>query len=159
MAPIIRSASTADCAQLADLMCQLGYPTTSAEMGSRLAAILDNRDFQTLVAEEDGRILAMIGLHTAQPYERNAPYGLISALIVAEDARGRGIGSALVSAGEAWFQARGVESVVVTSRSTRTQAHGFYQRLGYELTGLRFVKLLDQPLQVVDRDAFEGADH
>jgi len=46
----IRDGKLSDGAELAALVCQLGYETTSAEMESRLISILKDPRYKTLVA-------------------------------------------------------------------------------------------------------------
>ena len=61
-------------------------------------------------------------------------------LVVAEKARGRGTGKALVRAAEERIAAAGCELIEVTSNVRLVEAHGFYAGLGYEQTSLRFAK-------------------
>ena len=46
--------------------------------------------------------------------------------------RGRGIGRAVVDAGERWLRERGVAKVQLMVRETNTAVVSFYDRLGYE---------------------------
>jgi GNAT superfamily N-acetyltransferase len=63
-------------------------------------------------------------------------------LIVDARCRSTGIGRALVNAAERMFAEAGCGMVEVTSNIRRTDAHAFYQHLGYELTSTRFMKTL-----------------
>jgi GNAT superfamily N-acetyltransferase len=67
------------------------------------------------------------------------------ALIVADGARDRGVGRDLLRAAEAWARDRGCEALMVATRVTRTDAHRFYRREGYDLdkTSHIFLKPLD----------------
>jgi GNAT superfamily N-acetyltransferase len=62
---------------------------------------------------------------------QSPPFALIGGLVVKEGIRGRGIGRRLCAWAEAWAWERSVETVRVTSRSTRFDAHRFYLRDGY----------------------------
>jgi GNAT superfamily N-acetyltransferase len=53
-----------------------------------------------------------------------------------------GIGRRLMERIEAWLRDHGATRLTLTSGKQRTEAHRFYRRLGYEETGLRFVKRL-----------------
>jgi ribosomal protein S18 acetylase RimI-like enzyme len=57
-------------------------------------------------------------------------------------ARGRGIGRALIATAEKDFVQRGIIRVALDIRLTREDAHKFYESLGYERNGWRFVKQL-----------------
>jgi ribosomal protein S18 acetylase RimI-like enzyme len=64
-------------------------------------------------------------------------------MVVDEAHRGRGIGARLVRAAEQELAAQRCYMVEVTSHLNRTDAHRFYERLGYERTSLRLARMLD----------------
>src|SRR5439155_2922627 len=138
----IRDAELDDAAELAVLMCELGYETKRAEMETRLKLILSNPAYKTFVAILDGRLCGMIGTFTYPSYEHNDSGGRILALVTSSAARRRGIGRALVATAEKDFAQRGVGRVALDTRLTREDAHKFYESLGYERNGWRFVKQL-----------------
>ena len=84
----------------------------------------------------------MVGAGIGHYYERNGSYSRIFTIVVDEADRNRGIGSALVAAAEDWFIDRHVISIIINSGTHRSDAHRFYQRLGYQETGIRLVKFL-----------------
>lgn len=139
----IRPAGMADASALASLMEQLGYPTGALEMEARLTGILPHSDYHTLVAELDSHIVGMIGVHLGHYYEKNGVYGQIVALVVEQEHQGQHIGSSLVVEGERWLKTRGVQTVIVNSGTYRQAAHRFYEHLGYQATGVRFVKTFE----------------
>jgi len=138
----IRDAELDDAAELAALMCELGYETKRTEMETRLKLILSNPGYKTFVATMDGCICGMIGTLTYPSYERNDASGRILALVTASTARRRGIGRALIATVEKDFAQRGIRRVSLDTRLTREDAHTFYESLGYERNGWRFVKQL-----------------
>jgi ribosomal protein S18 acetylase RimI-like enzyme len=138
----IRDAEFDDAAELAALMCELGYETKRTEMETRLKLILSNPGCKTFVATMDGCICGMIGTLTYPSYEHNDPSGRILALVTASTARRRGIGRALIATVEKDFAQRGIRRVSLDTRLTREDAHTFYESLGYERNGWRFVKQL-----------------
>ena len=138
----IRNACLDDSSAIARLMPQLGYPTTPDEMRERLEAILSNLDYITFIAEVRKEVVGMVGAGIGRYYESNGVYGRLLALVVDERWRGRGIGASLVARAERWLKARQATSIVVNSGRHRSEAHRFYSLLGYEETGVRFVKLL-----------------
>jgi len=85
-------------------------------------------------------LLGVLTLHITPVLHRAGPVGRLTMLVVDESARGEGIGRALVTAAEAYFAERGCALVEVTSNKRRTDAHAFYERLGYQGTSERFAK-------------------
>lgn len=138
----IRDAELNDAPELAALICELGYETTRAEMQTRLKLILSNPAYKTFVAIMDGCVCGMIGTLTYPSYEHNDPSGRIVALVTLSTARRRGIGRALVATAEKDFAQKGIRRVALDTRLTREDAHKFYESLGYERNGWRFVKRL-----------------
>jgi GNAT superfamily N-acetyltransferase len=140
--PTIREATLADAAAIAGLITQLGYPATPAAMHGRLEALLADPDYRTWVAEAAGQVVGVAGAGVGLQYAGDGIRGQLLALVVDELWRRRGIGAALVATVERWLRERGADAVVVNSRHSRLDAHRFYKQLGYQDTGLRFVKAL-----------------
>ncbi len=138
----IRDAKLTDAPELAALMSQLGYQTTSVEMRRRLQAILSDPRYHTFVAEIEDEICGMIGTLTHASHEHNDSSGKIIALVVSKQQRRSGVGRALVAAAEKDFASRHVTRVTLNTRFEREGAHRFYQALGYAKTGFRFAKNL-----------------
>lgn len=138
----IRDGKLSDAADLAALMCELGYETTGAEMESRLISILKDPRYKTLVALNDDKICGMIGTVSASSYLHNDLTGRIIALVVSRESRRRGIGARLIAKAEKNLIQRGITRVTVTARFEREKAHQFYEKLGYARTGFRFAKNL-----------------
>jgi GNAT superfamily N-acetyltransferase len=121
------------------LIGQLGYAVTASEVGERLAAMeADGR--VVLVAELDGVLVGCLSTSVMRVLHRPAPVGRISMMVVDEALRSRGIGAALVRAAEEVLAAQGCYMVEVTSHVRRTEAHRFYERLGYAKTSVRLAK-------------------
>jgi ribosomal protein S18 acetylase RimI-like enzyme len=138
----IRHAKFNDAPELAVLMCDLGYETERTEMETRLKLILSNPAYKTFVAIMDGSVCGMIGTFAYSSYEHNDPSGRILALVTSSTARRRGIGRVLIATAEKDFAERGISRVALDTRLTREDAHKFYESLGYERNGWRFVKQL-----------------
>ena len=139
---IIRDAKLTDAPALAALMCELGYKTTPAQMRRRLKSILCDDNYRTLLAEVDGKVCGMIGALAHASYEHNDLSGRILALVTLSSARRRGIGRALIASAEKDFAQKAITRVSLDTRLTRKDAHEFYESLGYERNGWRFVKQL-----------------
>jgi ribosomal protein S18 acetylase RimI-like enzyme len=138
----IRAAEINDAAALAQLMCALGYETTKSEMQMRLERIVTDERYRTFVAVRDGKVCGMIGTLKSLSYEHNDLGGRILALAVLSTVRRLGIGRALIATAEKDFAQRGIRRIALNTRLAREDAHKFYESLGYERNGWRFVKRL-----------------
>jgi len=123
-------------------MCELGYETTAAEMRKRFKLILSDARFRTFVAETENRVCGMIGTVAYPSYEHHDLSGRILALVTSSTSRRGGIGRALIAAAERDFARKGIKRIAVNTRLSRQDAHKFYEALGYERSGWRFVKQL-----------------
>ena len=137
---VVRDARPKDADALAALVVALGYDVTAAEVRKRLA-ILKKAAHHVLIADRDG-VTGVLTTSTTLTLHRPRPVGRISMMVVAEAARGHGIGAALVAEAEARLKAAGCGLVEVTSNAKRLRAHAFYERLGYVRTSHRFAKQL-----------------
>jgi ribosomal protein S18 acetylase RimI-like enzyme len=139
--PLIRMANAADADAISALFTELGHPAQAEAVAARLERFAQLHE-EALVAEIGGEVVGVVALSVMPTLHRPTPVGRMSVLVVAEAVRGRGIGRALVAASEARLKERGCDLVEVTSNRQRTQAHRFYEGLGYEKTSYRFFKPL-----------------
>ncbi|WP_217182890.1 GNAT family N-acetyltransferase [Streptomyces sp. AC495_CC817] len=107
---------------------------------SALAAIIADPSNELLVVELDGAVVATLQL-TRIPgmARRGATRLLVEAVRVRSDLRSSGIGSAtMIWVSEVAAPALGAAMVQLTSDAARTDAHRFYERLGYVGTHVGF---------------------
>ena len=139
----IRAATAGDAPVLGELLGQLGYPSSPSEITARLAAIAKFSDATALVATNGyGEVIGVVTAHLFPSIHDNDPVAWLTTLVVLEDARGAGVGSALVRHVEGWAQRNGAKRISVTSGIHRTATHEFYLKRKYEATGFRFGKAL-----------------
>lgn len=138
----IRDANGGDEREVARLLEQLGYPSGGDAVRRRLARIEASAADRLFVAELDGQIVGLAGIHVSPSLEYDGDAAKVSAIVVDEAARRRGVGRALLEAVEAEARARGCVLVFLTTAERRKDAHEFYRRLGWDDTGLRFAKTL-----------------
>ena len=134
----IRPAEREDGAALSVLFAQLGYPNPDGEVAVRLAEPDPARE--VLVASLHGRIQGVLVWHRLQPMHLAPAWGLISALVVDEGARGEGIGALLLAVAEQRAAALGGCQLELSSSLKREGAHRFYLAQGYSERPKRFVK-------------------
>lgn len=84
------------------------------------------------VAEDGGKIVATCQLtYTRGLSNRGGLHGVIEAVRVSGDLRGQGLGRQLIEWAIAQCRARGCAVVQLTTNKQRTDAHRFYDRLGF----------------------------
>jgi len=139
----IRPAVPADAPVISELLGQLGYPASASEIPQRLRAIVDFPTASAFVATNRyGEVVGVITAQIIPSIHDNEPVAWLTTLVVLEDARGAGIGSALVKHVEQWATRNGAKRLSVTSGKQRKASHEFYEKRDYENTGLRFTKKL-----------------
>jgi GNAT superfamily N-acetyltransferase len=138
----IRAAAGADASAIADLVGQLGYPASVGEVVDRLERLRAFRDAVALVKEVDGRVVGVVTGHVFPSIHSTPPVAWLTTLVVDKRMHGRGVGRELVAAVEEWAKSQGAVRLSVTSGKQRGDAHAFYERLGYERTGVRLAKAL-----------------
>ena len=138
---VVRLARPSDAAALSTLLAELGFPADQTTTEQRLAA-LERAGETVLVAVVDDIPSGFASVHTTPVLHRPTALGRITALLVTSSMRGRGVGRALVEAAEEWSRQRGCALIEVTSNQRLTTAHAFYRHLGFEITSIRFAKLL-----------------
>jgi N-acetylglutamate synthase-like GNAT family acetyltransferase len=139
----VRDAELSDGPAIADLLAELGYPAEPNRVAERLTRLQADSHSRVIVAVTEGRVVGVVAIHAMQPLEHDEQWCELIALVVTEPYRGRGIGTMLVAAAETEARARACAGMVLGSGVWRPNAHEFYRSLGYEQTGARFKKLLE----------------
>lgn len=142
-APItVRDATLADVPKVAPLLGELGYPVDGATLAGRMRTMLARDDQKILIAENVEGALGLLALHVFPALAYDGNVALIMALVVTAGARGLGVGRALVDRADAVARSLGSTRLLVTTHVRRADAHAFYERLGFEFTGRRYVRAL-----------------
>ena len=94
------------------------------------------------VSEHEGQLFGLITGHLSWHIELDDPVARLTALVVDESERGRGIARELADVFEDWARMNGASRLSLTSSSERDGAHVAYTRLGWSATGVRFTKSL-----------------
>src|SRR5215207_1061531 len=97
----VRDATPADAAAVAELLGELGYPTTATEVASRLRRFGADPASRVLLAEVDGDIAGLVATHLVPRLEEDRPSSRIVAIVTAAAHRRAGIGTALTEAAAA----------------------------------------------------------
>ncbi len=137
---VVRDLILRDYKTIRFLLDELGYPTPEEEVKERLERINSDKTLKTLVAEIEGEIVGFIGLCKSYSYERSGCYIRITALIVSEQYREKGIGTRLLQAAEEWARLLNASCIVLSSGLNRKEAHKFYENKGFYIKGYSFFK-------------------
>ena len=148
----IRIACALDANAIAELTAQLGYDVTASTVAERLSRILSRPDQRLLVADVDGQPVGWI--HAAiTEYVDSGPFVVIGGLVVDTNHRKSGVGRALMMRAEEWAREQKIPVVRLSSSTGRTNAHQFYERIGYKniKTQYSFLKSLNDTGEDVAR--------
>jgi predicted N-acetyltransferase YhbS len=142
---VIRPIHVEDAAAAAVLVQQLGYSRTEDEISEWIKTLPQRAPNQAaFVACIAGDVVGWIEI-SIQQHLQSPPFVLIGGLVVKDGFRNQRIGLQLCEHVEAWSWERGIPVVRVTSRSTRLDAHRFYERNGYQTIKLSHVFEKHQP--------------
>jgi N-acetylglutamate synthase-like GNAT family acetyltransferase len=139
----VREVRVADAGRIAELLGQLGYPADEDAVGRRLERLERSETDATWVAEADGELVGLVGIHVSQVLAYDGDAAKVSEIVVDDRYRRRGIGARLMKVAEGEARRRGCVVLFLTTAERRKDAHAFYRRLGFEETGRRFAKPLD----------------
>ncbi|GJF34440.1 GNAT family acetyltransferase [Kitasatospora sp. NE20-6] len=147
--PIIRPATCADLPAVVALLADdpLGAaretPDDLAPYRAAFARITADPQQHLVVAERGGRTVGTLQL-TLVPClaRRGATRAIIEAVRVHAEERGRGLGGHLVGWAVERARELGADLVQLTSDASRTDAHRFYERLGFTASHVGFKRAL-----------------
>lgn len=147
MTLVIRTAGPADretCIALIDALNAYEATLVDDRLTTRAAAeaayaraverVVETRG-RILLAEEDGHPLGLLVfvIDVEHPYVREdvRRYGQVADLIVAEEARGRGVGRALIAAAEDLTREAGLRRLVIGALTANAGALAAYRKAGF----------------------------
>ena len=87
----IRPAKPEDAPALARLLTQLGYPSEAADIPDRLKKLYARPGTIALAAEAGGRVVGCVTVHLFQALHTSEPIAWLTAVVVDEDVRGKGV--------------------------------------------------------------------
>lgn len=143
---VVREAVAADVGDLLELLAELHprYPGDPSRSAAILSEILGSPGRSLLVANVDGVVVGTADLIVvANLSHGGAPWAIVENMVVRPDARGGGVGRALLE--EILRRARAADCYMVQllSLEHRLDAHAFYRRLAFEPVAEGFRVYLD----------------
>jgi GNAT superfamily N-acetyltransferase len=143
----VREMQRSDLEPVRKLGAQLiGHEVGLDELARHFRALADDPDDYLLVAVEGDEVVGCLHAHLTRLLY-HPPFAEVVAVVVDARRRRRGAGQGLLAAAEAWGARVGCAQMRLRSRTSRVEAHLFFERLGYavEKTQHAFVKRLVRP--------------
>jgi GNAT superfamily N-acetyltransferase len=141
----VREATVTDLDALLGLYEQLTgpldepVPEPPPDPRQAIGLIIADPSRRLLVAELDGRLVGTVDVLIAPNLTHQAqPWALVENVVVADDARRRGAGRALMLRAIEIAREAGCYKVNLISGNERTGAHDFYRSLGFDAIGQGF---------------------
>ena len=98
-------------------------------------AIAADPNHRLIVAERDGEIVGTVQISFLPGLANNGAWrGQIESVHIRADQRGKGLGGEMMTWAIARCREKGCALVQLTSNKLRTDAHRFYERLGFKKT-------------------------
>ena len=138
MSVLVRPATDADLDAAVDLYAAVAVegrwiageaPVNKLERRAVFESSIRRDDAQFFVADDGGSIVGELGIQLTS-------YGVADfGMMVAADARGRGVGSSLLAAAIEWARSAGAHKVALQVWPDNEAAIGLYRRFGFEQEG------------------------
>ena len=142
---MIRPATIDDTESVRDLFQELtGQPLSDAEVKDRINFVRNSSIDSLFVYERNTQVRGLLAFRIRENIEENSRFGEISVVVVKSESRKLGIGKQLMQYAEQLAREKGcIGTWLVSGFGREEQAHPFYKKLGYQITGYRFVKKFD----------------
>jgi GNAT superfamily N-acetyltransferase len=132
----VRLARQGDAPKVRALLGQLGYYVPVEDVHKRLGELAERQTDPVLLAAEADVAVGLLAMHWTAMLHVNRPVARITALIVFDEARGQGVGRALVDAGAELARQAGCGLVELTTALHHADAQGFYKAIGFTASSL-----------------------
>jgi GNAT superfamily N-acetyltransferase len=138
----VRPARRADLPRIRELLSALaGKPLTPKEAANRFALVAGNPEEEMVVACSGKEVVGLLTFRIRHNIESVSHYGEVSAVVVDDAWRKKGVGRLLLERAERIARRRKCIGLwLVSGFGREEEAHQFYRRMGFASTGMRFVK-------------------
>jgi GNAT superfamily N-acetyltransferase len=128
----VRRARAGDAEEIARLYAQLVDNAALSVLPERLAELQNAPETALFVAERGTRIAGtvLVSLCADVMFGRR-PFAVVENIVVDAQARGQGIGAALLREVDRFCLAADCSKIMLLSATERTDAHAFFERAGY----------------------------
>lgn len=145
----LRPASDADLATLASLLSELDGDVMLPlhTVRDTWQAIREVPGYECYLAEIDGAVVGTLSMIIFPVFSQRAANkeAIVEAVVIKRSMRSQGIGRAMLQAAMNIAAAQGAYKLALSSNMRRTDAHRFYQTVGFAQHGLSFSIDTQQP--------------
>jgi N-acetylglutamate synthase-like GNAT family acetyltransferase len=142
---VVRTAELTDAEAVASLLAQMGYATTKEAAEEHIQRFAQGTNSRIQVAQFGPVVVGLVATHLVPRMDDDAWSCRITDLVVSNDHRRMGIGSALLAAAEDHARACGAPRLDLTSGDWRQDAHAFYASAGFSQHSRGFTLRLAGP--------------
>jgi N-acetylglutamate synthase-like GNAT family acetyltransferase len=130
---LIRPATESDLQAALKLMAELGYPDLSiARFAEIYSSVQEHPAMTLIVAEDDGEVVGLASISRRPQLRLTADLITIDELVVADSARGLGVGRALLEHAKAMAGSSGARRLELeTNRARESYRRRFYIKNGF----------------------------
>ena len=128
----VRKAAPTDIQSITRLSFQLGYSQTEEATATNLEWVDKSENDDAYVADLNGQVIGWMQVTYVVRLE-SKPFCELVGLVVDEKARGGGVGKLLIEKAIEWAKSRSTETLRLRTNVIRTEAHKFYQKVGFTL--------------------------
>ena len=150
----IRAATLKDVSDIREMIAALAVETghsdidVMSEDDIRAHGFGPHPDFNTLIAEQDGRAIGLVVYFGEFSTWRGKRGVYVQDIYVAPEQQGLGVGRLLINAVSARAQESGAVYIRLAADRSNVDAHQFYKRLGFQ-------EKSDDSLFILEGDAFQ----
>ena len=134
----IRKWKPEDAEQFVQLTGEWGYETTIEQTREQLKRISELENANVFVADADGKAVGriLVAEHITLGIE---PFAEVLGLVVSQNFRQKGIGSALIERAKDWSREKGFKLMRLRVNTKRDVANKFYPKIGFAMEKVQHV--------------------
>lgn len=135
----ITTATKDDVKDILPLQSQIYRVKTLPENARKvLEELINSENCDVLVAKVDGKVVGTGTVFYLKSPAHGKPYAFLEGIVVDENHRGRGVGTALSKKAVGLARQKNCYKIIFTSGMDRDNIHKFYENLGFVKWGYEF---------------------
>lgn len=142
MTSTIRKPVSSDLNSISNLLNQLGYNPQI----DQIKESIDSDSGEIYIVEESGIVIGLMSLIYFDYFPTTRKICRITAIVVDEKQRSKGIGLKLIEFAQSESKNRNCVGLEVTTSTERHETHSFYEKLRFTKTSFRYYKSLESSI-------------